>query len=240
MDDLERLRAYYNAILPFYDDSLAGRGDLPFWEAAARDWGGDGVLELGCGTGRVTEVLSSVAEVTAVDVLIEMLHHASWKAPTARLAVVDLRTFFFRRRFGLIVLADDPMAHLITASERKGVVILIAEHLRPGGRVVLEGLYRPSTSEPVVAVRKIRRDGRAPFTIEESWKAAPDSTWEATYRYEEGSSIVQASSTVRSWTRGEADDLSNAGLRIEGLWGGFDRQPFGEDSTRIVIEATKA
>ena len=239
MKDLEQLRAYYQAVLPFYDDSLAGRGDLPFWEAAAREWGATGILELGCGTGRVTEVLSRYARVTAVDLLIELLERASRKAPAARLAVADLRQFSFASRFGLIVLADDPMAHLIAAAERGKVLMLIAEHLVPGGRLVLEGLYRPFRMETVVPAREILRNGRAPFTVEESWKPAGHSTWEATYRYEEGSSVVEATSLLRSWTRSDADGLSEAGLRVDRLWGDFDRQPFLESSSRIVIVATK-
>ncbi len=239
MNDLEQLRAYYQAVLPFYDDSLADRGDLPFWEAVARDWGVKGVLELGCGTGRVTEVLTRVAPVTAIDVLIELLHRASGKAPGARLVVADLRAFSFQSRFGLIVLADDPMAHVTSTAERERILKLIAEHLVPGGRVVLEGLYLPSKSQRVVPARQILRSGRAPFTVEESWKRAQDPMWTATYRYEEGSSIVEATSLLRSWTLEEAGGLSKAGLRIDRLWGDFDRRPFGEESTRIIIVATR-
>ena len=55
MNDPEEVRRYYEAILPYYDESLADRGDLPFWEAMAA--GSKRILELGCGTGRVTEVL---------------------------------------------------------------------------------------------------------------------------------------------------------------------------------------
>jgi SAM-dependent methyltransferase len=239
MNDFEQLRAYYQAVLPFYDDSLADRGDLPFWVAVVRDWGAKGVLELGCGTGRVTEVLSRVAPVTAIDVLIELLHRASGRAPGARLVVADLRAFSFRSRFGLMVLADDPMAHVTSTAERERILKLIAEHLLPGGRVVLEGLYLPSKSERVVPARRILRAGRAPFTVEESWKGAPGSMWKATYRFEEGSSIVEATSLVRSWTLDEAGGLSRAGLRIDRLWGDFDRRPFGEESTRIIIVATR-
>ena len=75
MNDSEEVRRYYEAILPYYDESLADRGDLPFWEAMAR-LGSKRILELGCGTGRVTEVLVRHANVTAVDLLVEMLRLA--------------------------------------------------------------------------------------------------------------------------------------------------------------------
>ncbi len=35
MDDAEAIRRYYAAILPYYDDALVDRGDLPFWEGMA-------------------------------------------------------------------------------------------------------------------------------------------------------------------------------------------------------------
>ena len=64
MDDAEAIRRYYAAILPYYDDALADRGDLPFWEGMVTRWPSGQILELGCGTGRVSEVLSRFASVT--------------------------------------------------------------------------------------------------------------------------------------------------------------------------------
>ena len=66
-DVVEQIRAYYAAILPHYDASLEDRGDLPFWESMATRWNSKRILELGCGTGRVTKVLARRATVTAVE-----------------------------------------------------------------------------------------------------------------------------------------------------------------------------
>src|SRR5712691_10957713 len=142
MNDVEKIGAYYRAILPYYDASLADRGDLPFWESIVQRWGSRHVLELGCGTGRVTAALARHTSVTAVDLLIEMLHRARSRVPKARLVAADLRSFAFTAPFDLIVLADDPMAHVTSSTERMDVLRRIAEHLTPGGRVVIEGLYR--------------------------------------------------------------------------------------------------
>src|SRR5258708_11883274 len=147
MTDIEEIRRYYQAILPFYDDSLADRGDLPFWETMATRWGATRILELGCGTGRVSEVLCRHAPVTAVDLLIEMLSRVARRAPRAQLVAADLRRFAFAAKFDLIVLADDPMAHLTSLDDRAHVMRLIADHLTPGGRVILEGLYRHAPRE---------------------------------------------------------------------------------------------
>jgi SAM-dependent methyltransferase len=137
MADLAPLRGYYTAALPFYDLSLSDRGDLPFWAALAGRWSPKRILELGCGTGRVTPVLCARASTTAVDVLIEMLPSAIRRAPAAHFVVADLRALAFTSAFDLVVLADDPMAHLTSSEERMTVLESIARHLAPEGRLVL-------------------------------------------------------------------------------------------------------
>jgi len=219
----DEVRRYYDAILPFYDESLADRGDLPFWEAmAARS---KRILELGCGTGRVTEVLVRHGEVTAADLLVEMLLRASRRAPGAKLVAADLRQFAFAEKFDLIVLADDPMAHLISMDDRARVLRLIGDHLTRDGRVVIEGLYRREAGS--------LQHQRGDLLVEESWTATDDpSVFNAHYRYTKGSSTVDVSSLMRSWSLEEV-----AALKIESVWGDFDRSPFLRDSPRMIIVA---
>jgi len=221
MTDIEEIRRYYDAILPFYDDSLAGRGDLPFWGAMATRWRATRILELGCGTGRVTEVLSRHAPVIGVDLLIEMLRHAAGRAPRARLVAADLRRFAFAAKFDLIVLADDPMAHLTSIEDRARVIRLVADHLTPDGRVVLEGLYRHDGK------REIRRG-----SVDESWTPTEvPCVWRASYRHK----ATEVSSLMRSWSRQEVAHLADAGLQAESVWGDFNEGPFHDHSERIVV-----
>lgn len=235
MDDAEAIRRYYAAILPYYDDALADRGDLPFWEGMATRWPSGQILDLGCGTGRVTEVLSRCASVTAIDLVVEMLLRASRKAPAARLIAADLRRFAFRAPFDLIVLADDPMAHLTSMKDRARVMSLIAGQLTPNGRVVLEGLYRHPGAARITA----REMGT--LTVEERWTPmAEASVWTAEYRYRQGTSTVEVRSVMRSWSLAELDLLAEAGLAIENVWGDFDESPFSEDSPRIIIVARRS
>jgi SAM-dependent methyltransferase len=233
MDDSEAIRRYYSAILPYYDDALADRGDLPFWGNMASRWGSRRILELGCGTGRVTEVLCRNAPVTAMDLLVEMLLRTSLRAPAARLIAADLRRFALRVPFDLIVLADDPMAHLTSMNDRARALRLIADHLMPHGRLVIEGLYRHPGTAPGVTSRDM-----AALTVEERWTATAEaSVWKAGYRYRQGTSTVEVQSVMRSWSLAELDHLPEAGLEIESVWGDFDEGPFSEDSPRMIIVA---
>lgn len=240
MADLERLRAYYTATLPYYDLSLSDRGDLPFWAAMAERWRSKRILELGCGTGRVTSVLCAWASTTAVDAVIEMLPSAIRRAPAAHFVVADLRELAFASSFDLVVLADDPMAHLTSAEERMTVMKSIADHLAPKGRLVLEGLYREPGKTPLVPSREIVRNGETLFTVDESWEPAGESAlWKATYRYRTDSAITEVTSVLRSWTPEEVDRLPECGLQVEALWGDFDERPFSPTAPRMVIVAKR-
>jgi SAM-dependent methyltransferase len=238
MSSIEELRSYYNATLPFYDLSIEERGDLPFWKSIARRWGGDSILELGCGTGRVTSVLTGHANTTAVDVLVEMLQRAHQRAPAARFVAADLREIAFASQFDLVILADDPMAHLTAFGERMKVMARIAVLLAPKGRVVLEGLYRPTRTETRVPPRSVMRDGVPQFTVSETWRPVKD-FWNATYRYETGSKITEVATMLRSWDEEEIRRLAESGLHVESLWGDFDERPFTQEAARVVIVAKR-
>jgi SAM-dependent methyltransferase len=238
---LAPLRAYYTAALPYYDLSLSDRGDLPFWAAMAKRWGSKRILELGCGTGRVTPVLCARGSTTAVDVLIEMLALARRRAPAAHFVVADLRELAFASAFDLVVLADDPMAHLTSSEERMSVMKSIARHLAPEGRLVLEGLYRAPGKTPLVPSRDVAGDGETLFTVDESWEPAGESAlWKASYRYRKGSEITEVASVLRSWTAEEVGRLPECGLEVEALWGDFDKRPFSPADPRMVIVAKRS
>lgn len=241
MPSIDELRSYYTATLPYYDLSIEDRGDLPFWESMARRWSARRILELGCGTGRVTAVLSAHANTTAVDVLIEMLHRAHRRVPAARVVAADLREIAFTATFDLVILADDPIAHLTSSAERMAALQRIAAHLDPQGRLVLEGLYRPQGKEPRSPARAILRDGVQQFTVSETWTHAEGrGLWNAVYRYDTGSAVTEVSALLRAWEPEEIGRLPELGLEVESVWGDFDERPFSRDAARVLIVARRA
>ncbi|HEX3069860.1 MAG TPA: class I SAM-dependent methyltransferase [Thermoanaerobaculia bacterium] len=236
---IEQVRAYYNAVLPFYDLALQDRGDLAFWSAMARRWNSKRILEFGCGTGRVTTVLSEQAQTTAVDLMLEMLQRAARRAPRAQFVAADLRELPFASTFDLVVLADDPLAHVTSSEERAKVLAWIADHLAAGGRLVLEGLYRAPGRTVLVPPREIVNDGELLFTVEESWEpAGANALWNARYRFTTGSVTTEVATTLRSWTSEEIRRLPESGLQVEQLWGDFDERPFTAMSPGVVIVAS--
>ncbi len=114
------------------------RGDLPLWLDLADRFGTEGVLDLGCGTGRVALVLARAGHsVTALDSDGDLLAALAERAGAAGVIVepivADARDFSLDRRFGLI-LAPMQVAQLLGGkSGRVQMIEAIAAHLTPGG-----------------------------------------------------------------------------------------------------------
>ena len=96
--------------------------------------GGSSILELGSGPGRITRVLVALGHrVTAVDDSDEMLAHVTG----ATTVCADLFTLALGQRFDVVLAAS----HLINSpglEQREALLGVCVEHLKPGGRVILE------------------------------------------------------------------------------------------------------
>ena len=111
---------------------VARRGDLDFYAALAERTGGP-VLELGCGTGRLTLPLDAVG----LDLDPEMLAVARARG-ARRLVRADMRRFFFRARFNLVVIAYNTLQLLLDEEDRVDCLRCAAAHMAPHGLVALE------------------------------------------------------------------------------------------------------
>ncbi len=241
-DSVQAVRSYYRAVLPFYEKESEDRGDLAFWRALVAEQEPGCILELGAGTGRVTAALRDLAPVVAVDLSPEMLKRAADRlkqqagehAFAAELIVADMRRLALGRRFDLIVAASDPFSHITRQRERQVALRAIAKHLQPGGRLVIEGLYRsgrrrteaPERTTHGIAVREIWD----PIGVHDCWRAR--------YLYREGAELTEAEFVARAWNPLEAGDLlKGCGLELQEMWGDFDRHPFRPDAERMILVA---
>jgi len=133
--------------------------DLPLWRSLVREAYRDracDLLELGCGTGRVSLALAGPRRhVVAIDVDPELVavlrQRAAERGAPVEATVADARSFELGRRFDL-VLAPMQLVQLLTGErERLAMLRCVAAHLRPGAHVAL-----------------------ALLAFEEEWSAAPD------------------------------------------------------------------
>jgi SAM-dependent methyltransferase len=94
---------------------------------------GASILELGCGTGRVTHPLQALGhEVVAVDDSAAMLAHVRADTVRARIGDLDLG-----REFDAVLLGS----HLINTErdeDRQAMLVAARRHLAPNGRLIVE------------------------------------------------------------------------------------------------------
>ena len=125
----------------------AYREDIPFWVALARAAGGP-VLEVGCGTGRVTlPLLQAGVDADGLDLLPAMLDELRRKASalglTPRVHEADMRDFTLPRRYALIVIPFRAFLHNLTTADQIATLRACRQHLEARGRLVVD-LFYPS------------------------------------------------------------------------------------------------
>jgi SAM-dependent methyltransferase len=96
------------------------------------------VLELACGTGRLTLPLARDRHpVTAIDSSSAMLKVAHSKSRSERLNITflegDMRSFELSARFALVVVCSNSLAHLTTSDDIRACFRCVRRHLKPGG-----------------------------------------------------------------------------------------------------------
>ncbi len=121
--------------------------DFKFYLAAAKKARGP-VLELACGTGRLTIPLKKEGiAITGLDLAVPMLERARTKAAEAGLEIPflngDARKFSLGRKFRLIFMAFHSMQHLAGREDVEGLFASVAGHLAPGGRFIFD-VFNPN------------------------------------------------------------------------------------------------
>lgn len=244
----DRLADYYRTILPWLDHDLADRGDLAWWRRRIGKLNPHRVLELGCGTGRVTRVLREGSRhVVGLDRVHAVLSRARERlggVGGVHLVRGDLRAPPVRSDWDLIAAPNDPLIHLRRDRDRGRALESCARLLARDGRLILDLLWwtpeeveRARSPEGLRKVREIPTpDGT--LLVEERWSLARDRrTVTAEYRYTPPSAPpVAASFRGVRWTLPELRRrLERAGLEIVRLRGGYDDRPFEPDEAEALL-----
>jgi SAM-dependent methyltransferase len=249
--EISSARDYYRRILPFYEKESVAQAHLAFWRCVAESHPHRRILEIGAGLGRITAELARIGAAVGLDVSLEMLSAARRRAGSAvtaetrraRFIAADARRPAFGPVFDLVVAPGDPISHMTTLTDRRRTLRAIARQLAPGGVFVLEGLYRPR--DEVAMPRRRVPHAHGVLWIEERWiPIGRADLWHARYRYDDHHSdgsvrSETAAFLARAWNPATIGDLfAEAGLAIAETRGGYDGQPFDEDSShRLLVTA---
>lgn len=247
-----------------YDALHAGQvEDVGFYVEEARREGGP-VLELACGTGRVTLPIAA-AGVAAVglDRSEPMIRQARRKLLAADIAVrarcaflrADMRGFAFRRPFPQAFIPFRGFQALLTIEDQLAALAAIRAALAPGGRLVFN-VFDPRLDILAAAddaPGRIHESGRSydddNAVVRERFTARYDlvrQVLDLTFIYErldsEGRVIEREFEplSIRYFHRYEIEHLLvRAGYEVEALYGEWDRQPFTENGQEMIWVARK-
>jgi SAM-dependent methyltransferase len=240
-------------------DAFVFEGDLPFYHALAQAQGAY-VLEVACGSGRVVVPLAAAGfQVVGIDASGPMLAIARQKIEAAgcqaTLVQADMRSFDLNRAdFDLAVVAVKSFAYLTETHGQLACLQAIHRHLRPGGVLAIDLMHpRP---EWIAAERGSMRDDllqRVPesgFTLSRIESvlstdlAAQVRVIRSIYEVIDDRGAVLEKRFVEwpyRWThRFEAEHLlERTGFIVEGVYGGYQREPFTSASSAMLFVARK-
>lgn len=117
--------------------------DGPFLLGIARRTGNP-VLELGCGTGRLTIPMSQAGvEITGLDIVPEMLKLAREKANGVDIpwVLADARTFRLNQTYRLIFESGSVFQHMLSRADQEAFLARVREHLDDDGLFVFGSFF---------------------------------------------------------------------------------------------------
>ena len=244
---------------PFYDWENArtvGRRDIRFWQGLAERCGGP-VLELGCGTGRVSvPVARSVDDVVGLDRSDAMLRQARRRVRrgrvdgSLRLVRGDVRSlpFLAASRFQLVMAPYGVLQSLLRDRDMRATMTSVLGVLRRGGtfaidlvpdlqswreydrRVSLRGRRRGGATR-ISLIESVRQDRAKRLTIFDQEFVERRGCARTTHRF----SLVFRTLSVRQMT----GRLRRAGFTIEAVSGDYRGGAWHPEADTWIVLARK-
>ena len=214
----------YDPFASTYDQwAAAMTEDVPFYVELAREADGP-IVELAVGTARVASEVARATgrRVIGIDASPAMLERARAVDADLDLRLGDMRDLELDEPAALIYCPARSILHLPTWADRRRVFDRVSASLRPGGRFA----WNVFAFDHNIAARL---DG-----------AEQDEPTPHRLHYAVGDNrvdIIRDEGTIRLWwaTKNEWLGLIDvAGLEVEALYGGFNREPFTDESREFV------
>lgn len=258
----EQKALYDGFIADYYDSSpmvTLRTQDVAFYRSAARKFG-DPVLELGCGTGRITLAIAEAGyRVVGLDISEKMLERAVEKRAALRrearervhLVQGDMTRFELREKFRSILIPFRPFQHLLEVEEQMRCLECVKKHLAPSGRLILDffqtdpdRMHDAKFQNESLLIEYDLPDGRHVALSERVaafHRALQRNDVEMIFRVTHPGGrqerLVMAW-TLRYFFRYEVEHLlARCGFRVEAVYGNFDCSPLEDHSPEIIFVA---
>jgi ubiquinone/menaquinone biosynthesis C-methylase UbiE len=211
---------------------------------------GEPVLELACGSGRLTIPLAREGiKITGMDISEDMLDLAKWKASSSgvnlRFLQGDMRSFDLGEKFKLIFIPAQSLSHLHRLEDVENCFSCVRRHLAEEGRFLVE-LFNSSVK--MLARESGRRyavgqyeDPKAGSHVSVTEEVRYDSASQVNhiqrfFRNEGSDDERMLSFTMRQFFPQEIDALLRYnGFGIEHKYGGYNEEEFSSDAWKQLI-----
>ena len=204
------------------------------------------VLDLGCGTGSMTELLAEQGyDMIGVDNSEEMLDLAMEKRAASGQDILyllqDMRKFELYGTVAAVVSICDSMNYILEYGDLVQVFKLVNNYLDPGGVFIFD-LNTPYKYRELLADHTFAEEREESSFIWENYYDLQEriNEYDLTIFVREGELYRKFEETYfqRGYTVSEvADALREAGLELVALYDDFTREEPGEDSARVCVVA---
>jgi len=236
----------------YYDLQTRDRlEDIAFFKRQVKKYG-EPVLELGCGTGRITiPIAEDGIRITGLDISEIMLSRAREKAAEKGTDIewikADWHNFKLNKKFNVILLPFNSISLIYDLKRIEAFFSCVKEHLSESGRFVID-FFNPRFDFLVGDKTKNYHvadypnpDGKGVVTITQ------DSVYDASTQinkikrhYKIGEEEYTMDLDVRVYFPQELDSLLHYnGFEIEAKYGNYDEEPFASESQIQLIVCRK-
>jgi len=227
--------------------------DIPFWLGLAEERGSP-VLELGCGSGRVSQALARAGHsIYGLDNDPGMLaYFQSQIDPEVNrrinLLEADLTRFQLERKFPLVIIPCNTYGTLST-EERQSTLSCVTRHLQPGG------CFAVSLPNPAVLLELPSRqaaelettfphplDGE-PVQVSSGWRRSGQRLvfeWHYDHLLPDGQVKRHSVQIRQTLTPIEVylEEIQQANLKLAFIYGDYNRSSYTPDAPQLILGAT--